>query len=319
MLRRSFVVASAADSAAAAAALRARTFNADGIKKAASVLLIDRRTFKLLFVKRSASMKFMPDLHVFPGGKCDEADVQQADDLISPLPWAAERVSVLRELHEEVGVSVAADGGLIGANAAVDASAPPPPPFTLDFMQKLVPFSRWITPVQEVRRFDAAFFICPVSGPADAAGAASSVRLTLSEGEIAGAKWLTPQEAAAMHSDRGSGFKLPPPTIVMTHQLAQYKSVDALVEHYARLYGAGVDKMTAVAPLVTIDEPSAPGGSNLIMQIPDGAVPELKAGKHIFDLGGKIGGAFLKYHAEQTGKPVASPGTTMVLCVGEQA
>ncbi len=114
-------------------------------RDAASLIVIDGE--RLLMGRRGAGHRFMPNVHVFPGGAVDAEDY--AADIATPLPDAAVQaigdaalaralgVAAARELAEEVGLS-------LGAPPALDG---------------LAYLCRAITPADRPIRFDARFFV----------------------------------------------------------------------------------------------------------------------------------------------------------------
>jgi 8-oxo-dGTP pyrophosphatase MutT (NUDIX family) len=103
-------------------------------RPAASVILLRKggrhgdRGLEVLLVKRSPNARFMASVWVFPGGAVDRA-------IASGEPSdAVLRETALRELGEEVSIEL--DGG-----------------------EELIPFSRWITPLEVSIRFDTWFYV----------------------------------------------------------------------------------------------------------------------------------------------------------------
>src|SRR5512140_2754649 len=85
------------------------------------VLLRPRRVgFEVLLTRRPSTMAFAPDMHVFPGGRVDDADgspslfrrsvLSQADAALAlggdlePTAALAAHVAAIRELFEEAGI-----------------------------------------------------------------------------------------------------------------------------------------------------------------------------------------------------------------------
>ncbi|MCS6914380.1 MAG: NUDIX hydrolase [Myxococcales bacterium] len=146
---------------------------------AATVLVLREATagLEVLLVRRGRGAPFMADAYVFPGGRVDDMDGPPGDEM-------AARRCALRELREEVHL------------VATDPSA-------------LVPFSHWITPAAEPRRFDTRFFLLALP--------AGQVP-TLDERELADLIWLTPAQALARFAQ--GMLKLPPPTLCNLEDLA---------------------------------------------------------------------------------------------------
>jgi 8-oxo-dGTP pyrophosphatase MutT (NUDIX family) len=178
--------------------------------------------------RRASGMAFASGMYAFPGGTVDRADLD-GPGLAGGWParlgrpereaWAVVRAAV-RELAEETAVRLAAGD--------------------------LVPWSRWITPVFEPRRYDTYFFLARLPDgqePADVSGEADR---TL---------WLSPSEAVA-RVDAGEIVMLPP-TMVTLHQLAGHRSVDA-----ALAAGASRDAATPIVPHV---EWAADGSARLVI------------------------------------------------------
>lgn len=159
---------------------------------------------EVLLTKRPASMAFGPNLHVFPGGRVDAADVAPAalaeaglsedeaaqrlglgmapDGRMTPIAALAHHIAAVRETAEETGIEIAA--------------------------RDLVHLSRWVTPPSMRRRFDVRFFAALL--PAGSEVVAGSP-------EVVETRWLTP--AAALASASTGEIELWQPTFVTLQQL----------------------------------------------------------------------------------------------------
>jgi len=134
-------------------------------RPAASVILLRRggkhasRGLEVLLVKRTPAARFMANVWVFPGGAVDpRGDNDPSEDDF--------RATALRELTEETSIALGEDA-------------------------ELVPFSRWITPVEVQIRFDTRFYLA-------LAPAHSSPKPDLEE--IVDAAWFAPGDALERHS-----------------------------------------------------------------------------------------------------------------------
>jgi 8-oxo-dGTP pyrophosphatase MutT (NUDIX family) len=155
-------------------------------RPAAAVILLRRggrhtsAGLQVLMGKRTPAARFMADVWVFPGGAVDG---ESTDD-------AAHRLTAVRELEEEAGVSLPDPG-------------------------ELVPFARWITPEQVKVRYDTWFYLA----------LAPSHSTPEPDGEeIVETAWLAPLDALARHA-RGE-LLLVFPTIHKLQVLSRYGSAE---------------------------------------------------------------------------------------------
>ena len=173
-------------------------------------------------VERAQGMAFAGGAMVFPGGRIDESDREQADSLRLGANGAA-AVAAIRETLEETAVPVALD-------------PIPSPELALDLQQALVagrdfgrlladarlvlspetlvPFARWVPKFHATRRFDTLFFVAPAP--------AGDWQPTVIEGECSGADWLSAD--AVLERDRRGTTRLIFPTRRNLERLAQHAS-----------------------------------------------------------------------------------------------
>jgi 8-oxo-dGTP pyrophosphatase MutT (NUDIX family) len=188
------------------------------IREAASVILL-RRTpggFEVFFVRRHKGSSFMASAFVFPGGAAEEGEDA--------------KTAAARELFEEAGVLLARDAGVqaetlevpnqeqlrkrvLGGVPAADALRVAGLTWALD---GLVPWSHWITPSVEKKRFSARFFVCEMP-----AGQEPRFDATETVDQI----WIAPQDAIA----RAADLMLPPPQVRTCWELAQHATLDAVL------------------------------------------------------------------------------------------
>jgi 8-oxo-dGTP pyrophosphatase MutT (NUDIX family) len=219
-------------------------------RDAATVMLL-RPTdpgLEVYMLRRKSSMAFAPGAFVFPGGSVDarDADPQIAWAGPDPAAWGqifdmgpelacALVCAAVRETFEESGVllagpsadSVVAD--TTGADWEEDRHALLDRSLSLAEMlarrglvlrsDLLRPWSRWITPVVEERRFDARFF---------AAALPHQQRTRDVGGEAAEVAWVRPDDAIA--AGRQKEIVLWPPTAVTLAELAGCADVTAALK-----------------------------------------------------------------------------------------
>jgi 8-oxo-dGTP pyrophosphatase MutT (NUDIX family) len=163
-------------------------------RPAAAVILLrrggrhDSRGLQVLLGKRTSQARFMAGVWVFPGGAVDGGET---DD-------NALRSTALRELAEEVGVEIGS-------------------------AEALVPFSRWITPVEVKVRYDTFFYLAcapPHCSPRP-------------DGEeIVDAGWFAPSDALERHQQ--GDLLLVFPTIKQLEALSRFASAEEALQHAAK-------------------------------------------------------------------------------------
>ncbi len=165
-------------------------------RASASVLVLDGTTtpWRVLMMRRPRGAEFAPGAWVFPGGSAGAEDAMQPD----PIRGAA-----VRELWEELGLLLAwrsRDGGrrrfagtadAVRVRAAVEGGLGFWPALAgvglTAATERLVPVTRWITPIGVRRRFDTRFY----------AVRAPRQRVVPGPGEVSGWRWVTAAEALA--------------------------------------------------------------------------------------------------------------------------
>jgi 8-oxo-dGTP pyrophosphatase MutT (NUDIX family) len=196
------------------------------IREAASIILLrqvepaDVRTnespFELFLLRRHRGSSFMASAYVFPGGATE--------------PGEDARTAGVRELFEEAGVLFAKQklrdeidtldlGGTTQLRERILGGAPAAEALDLAGLQwateALVPWSHWITPSIETKRFSARFFVAELPGAQEP---------QFDSTETVDQLWVTPQEALAHAAE----LQLPPPQVRTCWELAQHKSMRAV-------------------------------------------------------------------------------------------
>jgi 8-oxo-dGTP pyrophosphatase MutT (NUDIX family) len=210
---------------------------------AATVLLLRPAAarFEVFLVERSRAVAFMPSAWVFPGGRVDPADALPGHPGIvggragaalglPPDEARAVLVGAVRETFEESGIWLGErrpDDALRAAlcrreqpAALADVLAASGARIDLD---RLIPWSRWITPTAEPRRYDTWFFAA-IGGEGDGVHDA---------GETVASRWF-PIDAAVAAAERGD-LPMAPPTWWTLRQLAALPDLDALPAREADL------------------------------------------------------------------------------------
>jgi len=107
---------------------------------------------EVLVLQRGSRSRFLPGYVVFPGGAVDPADVEHAARWFGTSAEAA-RACAVRELSEEAGLVLTADGlraAACGELGPVDAAPPR--------AEQLSEISHWIAPEEVPVRFDARYY-----------------------------------------------------------------------------------------------------------------------------------------------------------------
>jgi 8-oxo-dGTP pyrophosphatase MutT (NUDIX family) len=220
-------------------------------RDSATVILLRDRPggpYELFLMRRHRDQTFMGGASVFPGGRLDDADkapalaactgglsaadarrLLQEPDLPEPTAFGL-FLAAIRETFEEAGVLLARDASgrlvdLTDPERATRLAA-----YRLELHEArltlselagreriryapdlLIPYSHWITPAIEPRRFDTRFFLARL--PEGQAAIHDRMELTESH-------WMTPALALAEH---GAGrIVLMPPTLKTIEELQAF-------------------------------------------------------------------------------------------------
>ncbi|MFB6397962.1 NUDIX hydrolase [Polymorphospora sp. 2-325] len=216
---------------------------------AATVVLLrpaDAGDFEAYVIRRLAAMAF-GGMHAFPGGGVDPTDSEGQLDWAGPDtgewgrrlglsdgPAQAVVCAAVREVFEEAGVLLAGPGGdtVVGDVSGDDWEAARRALVArelgfADLLRErrltlrsdlLVPWSRWITPEFEPRRFDTYFFVALLP---------RGQRTRDVSGEADHTMWIKPAEAVA-RAEAG-GFAMLPPTLVTLREVAACADIPAVL------------------------------------------------------------------------------------------
>ena len=175
--------------------------------------------FEVFLLRRRKGASFMASAYVFPGGGAEAREDA--------------RTCAARELFEEAGVLLAKDTG--GENETLAEGAM----FSISALRRkvlegmdatavlaaaglgwwtdvLVPWSQWITPSIEPKRFSARFFVCELP---------SGQVPSFDDIETVDQVWVTPRDAIA----RAGELALPPPQIRTLWELSEHPSIERVL------------------------------------------------------------------------------------------
>jgi 8-oxo-dGTP pyrophosphatase MutT (NUDIX family) len=188
------------------------------IREAASVILLRSagKGFEVFLVRRHRGASFMASSYVFPGGAAEAGEDA--------------RTAAARELFEEAGVLLAKDDGAAAETLELPdqahirkrilGGAPAKAALQLAGLtwatEALVPWSHWITPSIEPKRFSARFFVTEMPPGQEP---------QFDETEVVDQIWLAPQAAL----DRAAELQLPPPQVRTCWELAQHATIDSVL------------------------------------------------------------------------------------------
>ncbi|WP_375493434.1 NUDIX hydrolase [uncultured Jatrophihabitans sp.] len=207
------------------------------VRDAATVVLLRDAAdgLDVWLLTRVTQMAFAAGMSVFPGGRVDVADadlpLRGADvpALAARLRCSPELAhallgAALRETFEETGVLLTVPTRDLGERRAeVEGGSLPfgallaEHELVLD-AAVLAPWSRWITPAGETRRYDTRFFVCVLPAEAQA-------RDVTTESSAAG--WVS-VAAAIEEAQRGERKLLPPTMATLTSLLPFRTAADVL-------------------------------------------------------------------------------------------
>lgn len=185
------------------------------IRHAASVVAVREGSdgAEILVVERGSSSRFLASYVVFPGGAVDADDAALAGRWFGDQGEAA-RAAAVRELVEEAGVAITADGLVsVPDHDALDTVHAAPPA-----IDQLVDLCHWVAPDDVPVRFDARYY--SVRAPADL--------VPVPDGAEAAAAWWESPQALLDRWEQGDA-KLYWPTWYTVTKLAECADTEELL------------------------------------------------------------------------------------------
>ncbi|RLA17109.1 MAG: hypothetical protein DRQ60_02855 [Gammaproteobacteria bacterium] len=255
---------------------------------------------ELFMLERNVKSEFVGGVFVFPGGAVDDEDShEQLEQLTTGLSDAVASgrvgrahgglgfwVAAIRECFEEAGVLIGEQDGVLlsfddaTVNESFDAGRQALNDRKVSFSEfcgsmqvtlpvdRLVYFSRWITPTGMPRRFDTCFFLC----------AAPTRQTPLHDGfEAVSGRWITPEKA--LTAGESGEIKLVPATEYTLKSLCGFDSVEVLLNDAAKR-----TDIPSICPEIILNDVGKP--ERVRIPLPEGEV-EVKIGDR---LRGAMGG-----------------------------
>jgi 8-oxo-dGTP pyrophosphatase MutT (NUDIX family) len=225
------------------------------LRQATTVLLLRPATdgFELFMVQRHRRSGFLPNAWVFPGGRVDDGDallhhprVIGGDALLPHIGDARETAAAfaiagVRETFEEAGIWLGS-GDLpwdlrepLGRGQANLAAVLDEHDATID-LDRLRPWSWWITPEVEPKRYDTRFLVANAEG----------LEGEHDDREVVDSGWYSPSKVLAEASH--GGFPMAPPTWWTLFELSRHKTLDEVMN------AAESRPNRSIQPLLSFDD-----------------------------------------------------------------
>ena len=241
-----------------------------------------RAGLKVLMVRKEPPADpMLPQAWSFPSGDVSHADDTAADTnanfteqmMGGAFPALPERAAALRALFTEARLSLNRNGELRDSRwTRIDYSG----------AGSLVPFSRWVSPLDAPTKFDRMTFITTVTHDQlrkfDKETNPAAPAAPVGDG-VGAAAWVDPRDAVARHGS-GDGFQLAFPDLVTIHYLARFSDATGAACDARDRFTYDLTDMPRVQPRVEMD----PGTRQITVRLMLGAT-HLAAGEHFFPSG----------------------------------
>ena len=162
------------------------------LRPAATVILVrdSNLGLEVLLLQRSAAIKHMGGIWVFPGGKVEASDEGNTEDILKVSHRTA-----IRETLEETGINLSS--------------------------KYLHPFSHWITPEGVKKRFSTWFFVTHVD---------SGSEVVVDGSEITDYRWIKVSPHVSELNGESNGIRLAPPTFISLLELSNFSNSLSLLK-----------------------------------------------------------------------------------------
>lgn len=207
------------------------------VRPATTVLLLRpaATSFELFMVQRHRRSGFLPNAWVFPGGRVDDGDalldhprIHGGDRLldslgVAPATAASFAIAGVRETFEEAGIWLGT-GELpwelrepLGRGQADLAAVLDEHDATIN-LDRLRPWSWWVTPEIEPKRYDTRFLVANAEG----------LEGLHDDREVVNSGWYSPREVMqrASHGE----FPMAPPTWWTLFELSRHNTLDDVLD-----------------------------------------------------------------------------------------
>jgi len=254
------------------------------VRDAATVMVVrDAPDFEVLLVQRAGELTFAANAWVFPGGRVDRADADDAARVGINLTDAAASAALqidhgglawwfaaVRETLEEVGLLLGTpsiDVSMLPAlRAALDEDSNAFTDLLVEHgialdLSTLYEVARFVTPVGPARRFDTRFFL---------AFAPSAQQAHPDESEIMAHRWITP--ARAMAEWRAGELQMMAVTHRMLSCLDRFPSAAAAVARAAEQVEPARLRVDDPDGEYIVHLPSDPGYAAAELEIEHGSI-----------------------------------------------
>ena len=246
------------------------------VRPATTVLLLRPASegFELFMVQRHRRSGFLPNAWVFPGGRVDAGDalidhprVGGGENLLNQLGVSREEAAAfaiagVRETFEEAGIWLGT-GDLpwnlrepLGRGKADLAAVLDEHDATID-LDRLLPWSWWVTPSIEPKRYDTRFLVANAEG----------LDGLHDDREVVNSGWFAPRDV--MHRASHGEFPMAPPTWWTLFELSRHDTLDQVLQ-------ASLGRpRTPIQPVLEFDE----DGIHLTLpghpDHPEGPIPDM--------------------------------------------